>query len=70
VKEKKPVEASPAPLILPPPFPLREERILPSQVWTHLAKDQQHHLLQVVVLVCQELVPTWSSSLEGRIADE
>jgi hypothetical protein len=46
--------SSTQPIVPEPPTQL----ILPSQVWTHLSRGQQHHLLQTVVLVCRErLVP-------------
>ena len=47
-----------------------EEMILPSQVWIHLAQDQQHHLLQTIVLVCQELVSMLLRPQESEVNDE
>jgi hypothetical protein len=44
--------------------------ILPSQVWIYLAKDQQHHLLQTIVLVCQELVVMLLRPQESEVSDE
>jgi hypothetical protein len=44
--------------------------IPPSQVWTHLTKDQQHHLLQTIVLICQELVSMLLRPQESEVSDE
>ena len=52
------MKASQAVLSLPPPLTFAEEMIPPSRVWIHLTEDQQHRLLETIVLVCQELVPT------------
>jgi hypothetical protein len=60
---QEPLSSSPAPIPL-------EELILPSQVWIHLAKDQQHRLLQTIVLVCQELVSTLLRPQESEVSDE
>ena len=57
------LSSSPAPVAL-------EGMILPSQVWIHLAKDQQHHLLQTMVLVCQELVSMLLRPQESEESDE
>jgi hypothetical protein len=56
-KEKNPVEASQT-MLPSPPLTLPEQTIHPCRVWIHLTEDQQHHLLETIVLVCQELVPT------------
>jgi hypothetical protein len=50
-----PSQTPSTPPILPEP---PTQLILPSQVWTNLSRGQQHHLLQIIVLVCRErLVP-------------
>jgi len=64
------MEANQAIQSLPSPRTFPEERIPPSQVWIHLTPDQQHCLLQAIVLVCRELVLTWSRSLESEVSDE
>jgi hypothetical protein len=60
---QEPLSSSPAPIP-------SEAMILPSQVWIHLAKDQQHHLLQTIVLVCQELVVMLLRPQESEVSDE
>ena len=32
------------------------QAIPPQQVWPNLTMNQQHHLLQTIVLICQELL--------------
>ena len=54
--------------LLPLAFP--EQTIAPSRVWIHLTKDQQHHLLETIVLVCQELVPTLLRLQESEVTGE
>jgi hypothetical protein len=60
---QEPLSSSPAPIP-------SEEMIPPSQVWTHLTKDQQHHLLQTIVLICQELVSMLLRPQESEVSDE
>jgi hypothetical protein len=70
VKEKKPMEAS-QPMLSPPPlltFP--EQTIPPSRVWIHLTEDQQHHLLETIVLVCQEIISTLLCLQESEVTSE
>jgi hypothetical protein len=64
------MEASQVSLSLLPPPMFPQEAIPPSQVWIHLSKGQQHHLLQAIVLVCQELVSTLGHSQEREVTDE
>jgi hypothetical protein len=47
--ETRPTLLTPAPRGDPRP-------IAPRQLWTQLSADQQRHLLQTLVHVCQELV--------------
>jgi hypothetical protein len=70
VKEKKPMEASQTTLSPPPLLTLQEQTIPPSRVWMHLTQDQQHHLLETLLLVCQELVPTWWRAPESEVTCE
>lgn len=55
---------------LPPLLPFPEKMILPSQVWIHLTEDQQHHLMQAIVLVCQELVQTLWHAQQSEVINE
>ena len=64
------MEASHESLSSPPALMPPEKMILPSQVWIHLTKDQQHHLFQTIVLVCQELVSTLLRPQESEVSDE
>jgi hypothetical protein len=43
--------------------------ILPRHLWSHLTPDQQQHLLQTLVCVCQELVAQ-ASLPPGRKASD
>ena len=70
VKEKKPMEASQAALSSPPPLTFPEQTIPPSQVWTHLTEDQQHRLLEAVVLICQEIVSKVSHLQKSEVPHE
>jgi hypothetical protein len=56
--------------LLPPPPTFPAEVILPSQVWIHLTEDQQHRLLQEIVLVYQEMIPTLWRSQKSEVTDE
>jgi hypothetical protein len=70
MKEKKPMEASQTTLSSPPSLTLPEQTIAPSQVWIHLTEDQQHQLLEAVVLICQEIVPQVSHLHKSEVPHE
>jgi hypothetical protein len=64
------MKASLAIPLLPPPLTFSGEKIPPSQVWIHLTEDQQHRLLQEIVLVYQEMIPTLWRSQKSEVTDE
>ena len=57
---------------LPPATPSmsHDQVILPSRVWMSLTGEQQRHLLHTIVLVCQEMVATWSHIQQGKVTHE
>ena len=57
-------------MLPPPPLALPEQTIVPSQVWIHLTEDQQHQLLETVVLICQEVVPHVSHLQKSEMPHE
>jgi hypothetical protein len=64
------MKASLAIPLLPPPLTFSGEKIPPAQVWIHLTQDQQHRLLQEIVLVYQEMIPTLWRSQKREVTDE
>jgi hypothetical protein len=64
------MKASLAIPLLPPPLTFSGKMIPPSQVWTHLTEDQQHRLLQEIVLIYQEMIPTLWCFQKREVTDE
>lgn len=64
------MKASQAVLSSSPLRTFAEEMIPPSRVWIHLTEDQQHRLLETIVLICQEIVPTLLRPQESEVTSE